>query len=286
MKNKYNKSPMNYIGAKTKLLPQILPLFPSKINNFVDLFCGGCTIGINLQNAKNHYYNDSFSQIIEIYKSLTSFEIDYILEYIDSKIKEYNLTILNKDEFYIFRDYYNSQENKNPLDLFILLAFSFNHDLRFNSEGVFNQTFGYKKSHYNPVMKNNLIEFHKQFKERNPTFSNKEFTKFDFSFLKEGDFVYCDPPYLITNANYNKSWASQDEMNLLTLLKDLDNRNIKVALSNVIEHKGRSNDFLKKFIGDNENFKVHYLDKNYDYSNFGSKDLDKGKTVEVLITNY
>lgn len=30
-------SPLNYIGGKHKLLPQILPLFPNNINVFIDL---------------------------------------------------------------------------------------------------------------------------------------------------------------------------------------------------------------------------------------------------------
>ena len=43
------KSPMNYTGGKFKLLKQILPLFPEKIEGmFVDLFCGGATVGINM----------------------------------------------------------------------------------------------------------------------------------------------------------------------------------------------------------------------------------------------
>ena len=42
------QSPLNYTGGKFKLLPQILPLFPKNINTFVDLFCGGCNVGINI----------------------------------------------------------------------------------------------------------------------------------------------------------------------------------------------------------------------------------------------
>jgi site-specific DNA-adenine methylase len=34
------KNPFNYTGAKFKLLSQILPLSPDKINTFVDLFGG------------------------------------------------------------------------------------------------------------------------------------------------------------------------------------------------------------------------------------------------------
>ena len=46
MRNKMIKSPLNYTGRKYKLLPQILPYFPSNINTFVDMFCGGIDTGI------------------------------------------------------------------------------------------------------------------------------------------------------------------------------------------------------------------------------------------------
>ena len=42
------KSPLNYIGGKAKILDQILPLFPKEIDNFIDLFAGGCNVGINV----------------------------------------------------------------------------------------------------------------------------------------------------------------------------------------------------------------------------------------------
>lgn len=41
MKNNLFKSPLNYVGGKYKLLPQLLPLFPKQINTFYDLFGGG-----------------------------------------------------------------------------------------------------------------------------------------------------------------------------------------------------------------------------------------------------
>ena len=63
------KSPLNYTGGKTKLLPQILPLFPDKVGTFIDLFCGGCNVGSNV-NADKVIYNDYMSQIIELFKKL------------------------------------------------------------------------------------------------------------------------------------------------------------------------------------------------------------------------
>ena len=45
IKNEVIKSPLNYIGGKYKILPQILPLFPKNIDTFIDLFAGGCNVG-------------------------------------------------------------------------------------------------------------------------------------------------------------------------------------------------------------------------------------------------
>tara|TARA_B100001059_G_C17530497_1_gene425270 strand:+ start:254 stop:481 length:228 start_codon:yes stop_codon:yes gene_type:complete len=60
------KSPLNYIGGKTKLLNQILPLFPSEINTFIDLFAGGCNVGINV-NAQKVIINDNLNYLIDMY---------------------------------------------------------------------------------------------------------------------------------------------------------------------------------------------------------------------------
>lgn len=39
----YVKSPLNYTGGKYKLLDDIIPLFPIKVDTFVDVFAGGST---------------------------------------------------------------------------------------------------------------------------------------------------------------------------------------------------------------------------------------------------
>jgi DNA adenine methylase len=52
------RSPLNYIGGKSKLLPQLLPLFPKEIDKFIDLFAGGCNVGINV-SANKINFNDN-----------------------------------------------------------------------------------------------------------------------------------------------------------------------------------------------------------------------------------
>lgn len=67
------QSPLNYTGGKYKLLPQILPFFPENINCFVDLFCGGCNVGINV-HAKKYVYNDSCEPLINLYSVMQTLE--------------------------------------------------------------------------------------------------------------------------------------------------------------------------------------------------------------------
>ena len=38
LRDKPIASPLNYIGGKYKLLPQIFPLFPDNVDTFVDIF--------------------------------------------------------------------------------------------------------------------------------------------------------------------------------------------------------------------------------------------------------
>ena len=197
---KFCSSPMNYIGGKYKLLPQILPLFPSEINTFIDLFCGGCNVGINVQ-AKKVIFNDNLSFLIDLYKQFEYLQKEEILNHIENRINQFNLSLTNKDGYLELRKLYNAE--KNPLDLFVLTAYSFNHQIRFNNSHEFNNPFGKDRSYFNEHMKNNLLNFLKKLETKNAKFTSANFDEFDFSELSNNDFVYCNPTYLITTGTYN-----------------------------------------------------------------------------------
>jgi DNA adenine methylase len=288
MTKKHIKSPLNYIGGKYKLLNQILPLFPKDMNKFIDLFVGGCNVAINI-NAKEILCNDNLTYLIQMFEVFKKNTIEKILEHIENRIKEFDLSQANEEGYKKFREFYN--ESKIELDLFVLIAYSFNHQIRFNNSHKFNNPFGKNRSSFNTNMKNNLIHFINKLHKQNITFTNKSFEKFDFNTLSKNDFVYCDPPYLISTASYNdgkrgfKGWSEKEELELLNILDTLNKKDIKFALSNVIEHKGKENILLKEWINQN-NYHVNYLDKNYANSNYQTKIRDKNASIEVLITNY
>jgi DNA adenine methylase len=282
------KSPLNYIGGKYKLLNQIIPLFPKKINTFVDLFAGGCNVGINI-NSNKVIFNDNLIYLVELFTILKKNDIESIIYHIENRIDEFQLSQINEIGYKEFRDFYN--KTKLPLDLFVLIAFSFNHQIRFNNSHKFNNPFGKNRSSFNNNMKSNLIDFVSKLQSGNFNFSNQSFEKFNFLQLSKDDFVYCDPPYLITTGSYNdgkrgfKGWTEKEEVELLNILDNLNKQNIKFALSNVIEHKGKENVLLKDWLS-NRAYTLTYLDKNYSNSNYQTKDRDKKASIEVLITNY
>lgn len=284
----YVCSPMNYIGGKYKLLPQIMPLFPKKIQTFVDLFCGGCNVGINVR-AQKVVFNDNLSYLIDLYKTFNTLDINEILSHIESRIVQYNLSKTNEDGYKELRKLYNKE--RNPLDLFVLVAFSFNHQIRFNNSHEFNNPFGRERSSFNPKMKSNLYTFLKVLQNKSSEFVCFNFDKFDFSVYTNEDFVYCDPPYLITTGTYNDGkrgftgWNDNEEIKLLNILSQLNDKNIKFGLSNVLTHKGKQNDILVEWVECN-NFYVTHLNKNYSNSNYHTSDRNSQNTDEVLITNY
>lgn len=289
LRTKPIKSPLNYIGGKYKLLEQILPLFPKEINHFVDLFAGGCNVGINV-NAEKIIFNDNLTYLIELFQTFHSKELEAVITHIENRISEFDLSLINEEGYKKIREFYN--ENKNPLDLFVLIAYSFNHQIRFNNSHKFNNPFGKNRSSFNKKMKLNLEQFIIQLKTKNIQFSNVSFEKYDYSFLSKNDFVYCDPPYLITTGSYNdgkrgfKGWNEKEEVDLLRILNELNSKSVNFALSNVIEHKGKCNEILINWVNKNPDVNVNYLNKNYSNSNYQTKNRDKNGSIEVLITNY
>lgn len=299
------QSPLNYTGGKYKLLPQILPLFPKKITTFVDLFCGGCNVGINV-DADNHLYNDNCKDLIELYRLMKRYESAYFVEYVERIIHKYDLSDIktngydfygcssteglsnyNKEGYLKLRSDVNSMKIHNDeyyISLYVLIVYAFNNQIRFNKKGEFNLPPG--KRDFNLRMQVKLTNFMNRLHRQNSTFSCFDFRKINLNNLGNKDLVYADPPYLITCASYNEQggWTEKHEYDLLELLDDLNERNVRFALSNVIESKGKRNIILQEWIY-KHNYRVVNLDYTYKNSNYQRKNKES-ETKEILVVNY
>lgn len=301
----YISSPLNYIGGKARILDQLLPYMPNNIDIFVDLFCGGCNVGMNVP-ATHTIYNDISKPLISLLKALKRMKNETIISRINALIDEFDfsrtrdhnfkyyggdankgVSAYNREKFLLLRERFNTypkKDNQYYILLYTLILFGFNNQLRFNDKEEFNLPVG--KRDFNTAIENKLVNFLNALRKQDHEFQTKDFRRFDFGNLTENSLVYCDPPYLITTATYNEKegWTEQDEKDLLAILDSLSERGVKFALSNVVQHEGKENFLLRDWINQN-NYIVHDLFMDYHYSNYQKKSK-KAESQEVLITNY
>ena len=301
MNETIKRSPLFYVGDKYKLMKQILNLFPSDINNFYEPFTGGGTVFLNIQ-AQKYFLNDIDKHIINIHKFLISnaknsysfftdvgkiickyklshsYKKDIVPESLKKEFKKTYYARFNKDGYEKLKICVNNNKKNDPLILYVLLIYGFNRMLRFNGGGKFNLPVGNVDFNKNVVTAlDNYFHFTQDKKIK---FTAQDFRKFfeKMEYAKD-DFVYFDPPYIVTASEYNKLWNEKSELYLLSLIDELNNKEVRFALSNVMHYNGNKNDVLIKWM---KKYNVHNIQSNYiSYHNNGKK-----KIKEVLITNY
>jgi DNA adenine methylase len=271
----YIKSFINYTGSKFKILDQILPYFPTKIERLVEPFGGGCSFIQNV-DAESFLFNDIQHQLIDMYMYFyTKNENDAISE-VNDYINFYNLSKYNKEGYNKLKDDYNN--TGNPILLFLLCRFSFNYQIRFNKYKKFNMPFGYLRSMFTDNSKLMFMDFIKEICTKKIEFSSKYFSELK---INNNDFVYCDPPYDNSDTTYNLKWRKKDEINLYNWLDNLNSRKIKFVLSSVLIHKECTNFELLEF---SKRYTMIDIDISYKRCNHQLKDRTC-KTEEVLIFN-
>ncbi len=109
----------------------------------------------------------------------------------------------------------------------------FNGLCRYNLKGKYNVPFGRYVKPYFPLFE--MRYFHQ--KSQNTTFINKDFTE-TFSIAKQGDLIYCDPPYapIVQTSNFtsytHKKFSMAEQYLLADLARCSAKRGISVLISN------------------------------------------------------
>lgn len=295
------KSPLNYTGGKHKLLPQLTKLFPKDIDTFYDVFAGGANVGINAK-AKNIVCLEKNKYVVNLLKLIQNNNFEDLNQRIVDIVKMFNLSQsyikgydfygansssglgqYNKEAFLKLRDEFN--KNKTRIDLLLVLVlYSFNNQIRFNLKGDFNLPVG--KRDYNGSSRKNIASFNQISNEKKIKFKVCDFRDVEEIDISKKDFIYLDPPYLLGLASYNESggWTEKDEKDLYDLLTSLHKKGARFALSNVLTHKGETNEIMKEW-AERNSFQVNKLNYNYKNSNYQST-AKNSQTIEVLITNY
>ena len=271
-----NKSPLNYSGSKDKILPQIIKNLPKHIECFVDAMGGAFNVGANIFALDSVYYNEFNKYIFNIINTIITSDRTSFLMKIKSIIRAYNLNKKDRLAYNLLREHYNSS-GKDIVELYVLSIYSFQNMIRFNSRQQMNTPVG--NNEFSDGYEDRINNFVP--KTSKVTMENKSYKDIDYMSFSKDTLFYFDPPYFITNAEYNDGkrgmdgWDANMENDLLFFLSELDANNYKFMLSNVVFHKGKTHHLLLDWV-DQHNFKMITI---------GRTGI-KYPREEVLIINY
>ena len=282
-------------------MPEIKKYLPKNINNYIEPFVGGGSSFLNVK-AKHYYVNDIDSYIISIHKELfkySNFKNDFFTK-IFKIIKKYNLSCsyngnlvpeelkkqfkktyyakYNKEQYLKLRNDYNKNQN-DILKLYLLLIYGFNHMTRFNSKGEFNLPVG--NVDFNSNVYNSLNYYFDYIQNIDIRYYNLDYKDFINSLnIGKNDYILLDPPYLISQSEYNKLWDERHEKELCDFLDKINEKGIRFGITNLIYHKGKKNSIFEKW---SKKYFVYEISSNY--ISFNNNTI-KANSKEVFVTNY
>lgn len=273
------KSPLNYAGSKDLIMDKITAALPAHISNFVDMTGGAFNVGGNVVGTGRTFYNEKNPVVFEMVQRLLLDEPEALIVQMQAIVEDYGLTKADKDAYLRLRNHYNSVDidQRDPIELFVLTLYSFQHMIRFNKNGGFNVPVG------NSGLTDDVIDRLINYRTKIPLggLTLGSFTDVDMNQFDEDTLFYFDPPYIITSAAYNDGkrleaeWTERDEYELLNYLERLDNAGRKFLLSNTVIHKGQRNEIL-----------LDWVERNgYDMQEVG-RGGRRYPRLEVLIKNY
>lgn len=300
----FNRSPLFYMGDKYKLLPEISKYFPKNINRFIEPFTGGGSVYLNT-DANQYLLNDLDKEIVALHKFLInsannpeaffkkvtritktynlsrSFVEDIVPKNLKKEFVKTYYAKFNKPGYLRLRDNFNKTKN-DYAKLYVLLIYGFNRILRFNNEGNFNLPVG--NVDFNKNTASALNNYFETVKKKKVKFHTKDFSIFlnEIKFKKD-DFVYLDPPYLITFGEYNKFWSEEREEELLNYLDLLSKQKVNWALSNVTEYTKKGEKLENKIL---KNWMKKYTVKTIKSNYISFHDNQQKAINEVLVINY
>lgn len=304
--NTSNAKPfLKWAGGKNQLLPEFNERLPSHIREnrvierYVEPFVGG---GAMFFFLKNHYniqeaiLLDINMELVMAYQVVKE-DLDELTEMLED-IEEKHLKmdeIDRKKNYYRIRDIYNSEiENfdyekynlswiERTSQLIFMNKTCYNGLFRQNRKGEFNVPFGrYKKPKI--CDKYNLKLVNKALKDTEILLSDFQHSE---RYIKDGTFVYLDPPYKPISKTSNFTTYSKDGFNdvdqitLASYFRLMDKRGAYLMLSNSDpKNIDLDDDFFDKL------YNNYIIERVPAKRNINRNAKDRGILNELIIRNY
>jgi len=230
----FTRGLLKWIGSKQRTAHEIVSYFPPDFRNYIEPFLGSGAVLATLR-PKLALGSDAFPPLIEIWQTLRSSPSTLKRWYTErfeqmsngEKVAEYEK----------IKASYNSQPN--GADLLFLCRSCYAGVVRFRqSDGYMSTPCG----PHNPIPPE---KFAARVDEWHRRTIGAEFRRLDYrdamSRAKDGDLIYCDPPYMHSQGILYGAQAFRLE-DLLDIIADCKVRGVRVALS--IDGTKRSGDLV------------------------------------------
>lgn len=192
---------LKWAGGKTNSLPRLIQHFPVSFKRYVEPFVGGGSVFLSLRPGVAASLNDSNEELINAYKVVRESPGE-LMKRLDRLAARYS-----EEFFFKVRSSLPSEKVARAARLIFLNKTCFNGLYRTNSKGEFNVSFGKRERCPELYDSENLVEIAERL--RKVHLSAGDFEDLIDS-CGEGDFVYCDPPYVPVSPTANFSSYTRD----------------------------------------------------------------------------
>lgn len=275
---------IKWSGSKRSQCEDILEYFPQTINTYYEPFCGGCSMLMGLMNSdifvKRYVCSDINKDLIALWEKV-KYSPDEIYESYAKLWEELNKDndIYRKRKFFEEqRDIYN--KTHDPLVFFFIMRTTTNGMPRYNQKGEFNNSFHVTRNGIKPeLLKPILTEWSEKLRKNNVEFVHRSYEEI-LGEVKEGDFIYMDPPYFNTKGMY---FGGIDFELFFVFLENVSKMNVRFALS----FDGKSGNVDNTYNIPNDCYRRHLYIKSGNSSFKRTIGKDKNAIVyESLYLNY
>lgn len=221
---------IKWVGGKGKLLPQLLPHFPTEGDLYVEPFVGGASVLLSVMSRfERCVVGDINPHLINLYGMLQSSP-----EAVIAEAKTYPVT---EQDYYRIRKWSPTDNVERAARFLYLNKTCFNGLYRENMKGEHNVAWG--KVGKWVVDEDNILAFSRQIQR--VAFHCLPFTDLldlATTMWTPSSFVYCDPPYIPASptanfTSYSKEGFGQSQHILLnSWMGEANNQSVTMAVSN------------------------------------------------------
>lgn len=270
-KKRQLKPALKWAGGKTGLIPQLLRHFPTSFERYLEPFLGGGAVFFALAQRSKSIVNDLNPEITNLYEVIRDEPVK-LMQALDVLSESYSEVF-----YYELRAAQPRNRVAKAARTLFLNKTCFNGLYRQNSRGEFNVPFGKRSKVPKLYDAHHLAQMSRAL--RKTKLLNQDFEKV-IDLAKEGDFVYCDPPYepLSSTSSFNhytsRGFSKKEQERLWEACNRAVSRGALVAVSN------SDCPFIRKLF---KNWKIVVLNSR---RSINSRGTGRGLISEVLAKSF